>query len=578
MSWSNTACVLLVVSSRYATTDDAPMTPSNCKPALLTVLCSTMLVFFTFSAGAQTPSGIPGSNKAVVDAPAVIPGVNVTNPDFLLGAKPQEAFIPSWFEHGKPGTDALEAFQVLVDAGAHGLNPQDYHVGELSRVFEQTNYNPIEPAMTAKLDDQLTEALVRYLRDLHQGRLNPQILQHRFKAPPLSTFDPRNIIADARIAGRLAQALNDAVPQVPMYNSLRATMNTYRAMGLPPAWHVALPALPARSLKPGEEYEGLAILAARLITLGDLSPSTILPTRYQGELTDAVRRFQVRHGLAVDGIIGPMTLTELDITPPQRVKQMALTLERLRWTPLLYGPRMIVVNVPEFVLRAYETQGNRVKLDLEMRVIVGRALNTRTPIFLEDMRFIEFSPYWNVPRSIARSETLPKLRRDPTYFTQQGFEFVAQDGKVVRSLSSEAIDAVQRGEWRIRQRPGLHNAMGDIKFIFPNDQNIYLHHTPTPQLFSRVRRDFSHGCIRVESPVQLALFVLHDSPEWTEIRIQEAMKAGKSRTIKLEHPIPVLIAYNTAVVKNGGKVHFYPDIYKQDALLEQALRDVGRAH
>jgi murein L,D-transpeptidase YcbB/YkuD len=257
---------------------------------------------------------------------------------------------------------------------------------------------------------------------------------------------------------------------------------------------------------------------------------------------------------------------------------MALTLERLRWTPLLYGPRMIVVNVPEFVLRAYETQGSHVKLDLEMRVIVGRALDTRTPIFLEDMRFIEFSPYWNVPRSIARSETLPKLRRDPAYFTQQGFEFVAQDGKIVHSLSSAAIDAVQRGEWRVRQRPGPRNALGDIKFIFPNDQNIYLHHTPAPQLFSRVRRDFSHGCIRIESPVQLARFVLHDNPEWTETRIDEAMKAGKSRTIKLEHPIPVLIAYSTAVVKNGGKVYFYPDIYKQDARLELALHDVGRAH
>ena len=537
-----------------------------------------MLALFTFSTGAQTPSGIPGTNAAVVEAPGIIPGVNVTNPDLFQDAQLQEALVPSWFERRRPAADAILALKTLADAETHGLNPQDYHVAELSRAFEQAANDHVEPAMAARLDDQLTEALGRYLRDLHQGRLNPEILQHRFKAPPLSTFDPRSIIAEARTAGRLAQALNDAAPEVPMYESLRATMNAYRAMGLPPAWQRDLPAPPARSLKPGEEYTGLATLAARLIALSDLPPSTIVPTRYEGELVDALRRFQIRHGLDGDGVIGPTTLTELNVTPPQRVKQMALTLERLRWTPLLYGPRMIVVNVPEFVLRAYETQGNRVRLDLEMRVIVGRALDTRTPIFLEDMRFIEFSPYWNVPRSIARSETLPRLRRDPSYFTQQGFEFVAQDGKTVHSLSSAAIDAVQRGEWRIRQRPGPRNALGDIKFIFPNDQNIYLHHTPAPQLFSRVRRDFSHGCIRIESPVQLALFVLHGNPEWTEIRIDEAMKAGKSRTIKLEQPIPVLIAYSTAVVKNGGKVHFYPDIYKQDARLEQALRDVGRAH
>lgn len=487
--------------------------------------------------------------------------------------------MPSWFERGRPGADALLVLKTLADAEAQGLNPQDYHAAELSQAFQQTAQNHAEPAVVAsRLDDQITEALVRYMRDLHQGRLNPDALQHRFKAPPLSTFNPRSIIASARIAGHLAQALNDAAPKVPMYEPLRATMNAYRAMGLPPAWQRALPALPARALKPGDAYTGLATLAARLRALGDLPSSAIIPALYEGELVDAVRRFQIRHGLEGDGVIGPMTLAQLEVTPPQRVKQMALTLERLRWTPLLYGPRMIVVNIPEFVLRAYETQGNRVTLDLEMRVIVGRALDTRTPIFLEDMRFIEFSPYWNVPRSIARGETLPRLRRDPGYFAQQGFEFVTQDGRIVRSLSSEAIDKVQRGDWRIRQRPGPRNALGDIKFIFPNDQNTYLHHTPAPELFSRVRRDFSHGCIRIESPVQLALFVLHGNPQWPEIRIEEAMKGGKSRTIRLEQPIPVLIAYSTAVVKNGGKVYFYPDIYQQDARLERALRNVGLAH
>jgi len=509
----------------------------------------------------------------------MVPGVNVANPDLFEGAQSSDAPMPSWFERGRPGADALLALQTLADAKAQGLNPQDYHVAEISQAFQQAAHNRAEPAMIAgRLDDQLTEALVRYLRDLHQGRLNPDVLQHHFKVPPPATFAPRSIIANARIAGDLAQALNGAMPKVPMYEPLRAIMNAYRAMGLPPAWQRALPALPARGLKPGDAYTGLATLAARLRALGDLPSSAIIPALYEGELVDAVQRFQIRHGLDGDGVIGPMTVAQLEVTPAQRAKQMALTLERLRWTPLLYGQRMIVVNIPEFVLRAYETQGNRVELDLEMRVIVGRALDTRTPIFLEDMRFIEFSPYWNVPRSIARGETLPKLRRDPGYFAQQGFEFVTQDGKIVSSLSSEAIDKVQRGDWRIRQRPGPRNALGDIKFIFPNDQNIYLHHTPAPELFSRVRRDFSHGCIRIESPAQLALFVLHGNPQWPENRIEEAMKGGQSRTIRLEQPIPVLIAYSTAVVKNGGKVYFYPDIYQQDARLERALRNVGLAH
>lgn len=554
------------------------MTPLNWNPTLRAVLCGTVLAFFTLSTGAQTPSGAPSQSPVTEEAARIIPGVNATNPDLLQDAPLQEVPVPSWFEHDRPGADAFLALKTLVDAEAQGLNPEDYHVAELSQALLRAAQGQTEPAMMARLDKQLTDALIRYLRDLHQGRLNPDILQHRFKTPPLSMFNPRSIIANARTTDRLAQALNDAVPKVPMYESLRTTMNAYRAMGLPTAWQGALPPLPARSLKPGDAYTGLTTLAARLVTLGDLPSSTIVPALYEGELIEAIQRFQTRHGLDADGVVGPATLAQLEVTPPQRTRQMALTLERLRWTPLLYGPRMIVVNIPEFVLRAYETQGSHVKLDLEMRIIVGRALDTRTPIFLEDMRFIEFSPYWNVPRSIARGETLPKLRRDPAYFTQQGFEFVSQDGTIERSISDAAIDAVQRGEWRIRQRPGPHNALGDIKFIFPNDQNIYLHHTPAPQLFSRTRRDFSHGCIRIESPVQLALFVLRGSPEWTETRIDEAMRAGKSRTIKLDQSIPVLIAYSTAVVKNGGKVYFYPDIYQQDARLEQALRNAGRAH
>lgn len=555
------------------------MTCSNGKSICCSSLLLMVLALCAFTAIARianaSTSGVDG---AAATAPHIIPGVNVDDPRLFQDAKLLEMPLPSWFEHGLPVADAWRALQTLTDAASQGLNPQDYHAADLLRAFQQVAQRRADPAALLELDGALTDSLSRYLRDLHQGRLSPDLLQHHFKAPALSTYDPRSVIANARNASDLAQAMQDAVPKVPMYEPLRAVMNAYRAMGLPSAWQTALPPLPAPSLKPGDAYAGIATLAARLTALGDLPASAALPQRYEGELVDAIRRFQDRHGLDGDGVIGPSTLAQLNVTPAERVKQMALTLERLRWTPLLYGPRMIVVNIPEFVLRAYETQDAGVKLDLEMRVIVGRALDTRTPIFLENMRFIEFSPYWNVPRSIARSETLPRLRRDPAYFTQQGFEFITRDGTVQRALSSAAIEAVQRGEWRIRQRPGPRNALGDIKFIFPNDQNIYLHHTPAPELFSRVRRDFSHGCIRIEFPVELARFVLHDQPEWTGTRIDEAMKAGKSHTIKLEHFIPVLIAYSTAVVKNGGKVYFLPDIYQQDARLEQALQGVGRAH
>jgi murein L,D-transpeptidase YcbB/YkuD len=241
----------------------------------------------------------------------------------------------------------------------------------------------------------------------------------------------------------------------------------------------------------------------------------------------------------------------------------------------MQGPRMVVINIPEFTLRAYEVQDERIVVRATMKIIVGKALNTRTPLFVEQMRYIEFQPFWNVPPSIARGEVVPRLRRDPAYWDREGFEFVA-GGSVVTALSPALLDETVAGRARIRQRPGPRNALGDIKFVFPNNDNIYLHHTPAGSLFARDRRDFSHGCIRVEQPVALAQFVLRDRPDWTEERIRAAMSDGDPTTLRLAEPIPVLIAYGTAMVREG-RVHFYDDIYGHDRRLDAALRERRQA-
>ena len=492
---------------------------------------------------------------------------------FTAGAAPAGTDEFLWFAGGRPTADVREAVHVLSSGAEQGLDPRDYDASGLDRRLQQALQGPPPGAAEqAQLDSQLTAAVALYLADLQDGRVDPRLIHANFEVPRHVPLDTDAFLRDAVRRHRVGDALREAEPRLPMYASLRAMLARYRLLADHPAWQAALPSLPGRKLAPGQTYAGLPLLARRLEALGDLPAGTALPERFQGALLAALQAFQERHGLAPDGVLGPATLQQLNVPPAARVRQIELALERLRWTPFLQAPRMIAVNVPEFVLRAYEVADGQVHVKLTMKVIVGKALATRTPLFDEDMRLIEFSPYWNVPPSIARKEVVPRLKRDPAYFEREGFEFVTAGGAVVTTLAPEHLDAVLAGRWRIRQRPGPKNALGDIKFVFPNQENIYLHHTPAPQLFERERRDFSHGCIRVEAPVALARFVLQDDPAWTEERIREAMANRESNTIRLDQPVPVLIAYNTVVVK-GGRVFFYPDLYGHDRLLDTALRE-----
>ncbi len=499
----------------------------------------------------------------------------------LAGGAAQAAESPvGWLgPDGRPNVEAQQAVALLAGAASHGLEPQDYAVAELQQAVARAGLSPSDDeAGGRQLARGLSLAMQRYLGDLHRGRVDPRRIQHGFDASRGDGFDAAARLRAALRSGQLEQAADAAAPQMPMYQQLRDALAHYRSLVDHAAWQPPLPTLPDATqrgvgkLEPGQPYAGLALLAERLTLLGDLPAGTPVPARYEGALVDAVMAFQRRHGLVVDGVVGRATLAQLQVSPSARVRQIELALERLRWTPLMQGPRMVVINIPEFMLRAYEVRDGRIAVREQMKVIVGKSFDTRTPLFDEDMRFIEFSPYWNVPFSIARAETVPRLRREPDHFERQGFEFVTRDGHVDTTLSEAKLEAVLAGRLRIRQRPGPNNALGDIKFIFPNHDNIYLHHTPATGLFARERRDFSHGCIRVEQPVALAGFVLKGMPGWDEARIRQAMDAGRSATLRLAKPVPVLIAYGTALVK-GGRIHFFDDIYGLDPVLDAALRE-----
>ena len=493
-------------------------------------------------------------------------------PVFDNGLESSTAIFPqislAWFSANRPLRQTHEAITLLEQAGLHGLDSADYHAENLARQLAQADRSELGSEQIAQLNERITHVMRTYVKDLKNGRVDPASVKQKFNRTAITDVEADVLLQNALQQEDLASLPEHITSPIPMYKSLLGVLAHYKTLVGNSAWQTPLPAVKG-SLKLGEPYDGLAGLHARLEVLGDLSPGNAIPTVYDATLEQAVKKFQERHGLEQDGVIGKATLAELSITPEQRVRQIEINLERLRWTPLTTHSRMIVVNVPEFVLRGYHVNMGRIEPQIEMRVIVGRAFNTSTPLFDGKMEFIEFSPYWNIPYSIARSETIPHLRRDPGYLNRQGMEFVIGNS-VSTAVTESNINAVLAGNARIRQRPGPRNALGDIKFIFPNDMSIFLHHTPSVGLFDRSRRDFSHGCIRVEEPVQLAQFILINQPEWTTARIESAMQARKSNTIKLVEPIPVVLAYSTVVVKNN-KTYFLPDIYGQDKLLDQAL-------
>jgi len=287
-----------------------------------------------------------------------------------------------------------------------------------------------------------------------------------------------------------------------------------------------------------------------------------------------VKHFQLRHGLQSDGVLGAGTQAALAVPLSWRVRQIELAMERLRWLPHLGDEPFLAVNIPMFHLWGWDSIRPNGVPSFGTGVIVGRALNTKTPVLVEDMRYIVFRPYWNVPPSILRHEMLPILQRDLDYLDRQNLEIVSGQGDDALPVpaTAESLAQLRAGILRLRQRPGPKNSLGLIKFIFPNDENVYMHGTPAQELFSRSRRDFSHGCVRLEDPIALAEWTLKDQPGWTRERIVAAMNATQSSRVSLTRPIRVILFYVTAVVMpEDGTIRFAEDIYGHDATLDRGL-------
>jgi murein L,D-transpeptidase YcbB/YkuD len=528
----------------------------------------------------QEPSGRDGEFRAAIstavatsDSSARVPRTAGRNE--LRALYEPSAYAPLWIEGaGRPTRDADEALALLRNSFSEGLDPADYDAAPLDRLARTlTTERRARAEDVGAFEAGLSAGMLRYFRNLHLGRVDPRAAGFRVTIPA-DEHDFAAILGSALAVHDVAGAAAGLTPPLALYRGLRTMLARYRALGTNQANDV-LPSLAATARR-GDIHPEIPTLRRRLIALGDLpEEAPIVPLLFDDALVEGVKRFQARHGLQADGVVGKSTLAALAVPIATRTRQIELALERLRWLPHLGDQRLLAVNIPMFRMWAWDAIPPDDAPLFGMDVIVGRALDRQTPVFVEEISEVVFRPFWNVPSSILRNEVLPALARNPDYLERENMEIVAGPGDDARAVPSTAenIARLEAGGLRVRQRPGPRNALGLVKFVFPNEANIYMHATPAPQLFSRARRDFSHGCVRVEDPVRLAEWVLKDQPEWTRDTILAAMHGRNSTRVALPQPIQVILFYITAVAApEDGKVYFSQDIYGHDARLERALR------
>jgi murein L,D-transpeptidase YcbB/YkuD len=456
-----------------------------------------------------------------------------------------------WGDGTRPGEPMDRLIAALNGAGEHGLEPSVYDPAALEAARES-----YDSSNAADTDVRFTYAYLRYAADVSGGAIVPSRIDRTWQAAPPDT-DAAAALQSAVRENRIGESLEDLAPASAPYKGLKQQLARYRAIHARGGWPI-VPDLPA--LRVGQRHPGVAILRQRLSASGDLAESSTAADLVDEPLIEALRAVQARHGLAADGRYTPEVAAELNVTVEDRMEQIGLNMDRWRWLPHDLGERYLLVNIPAFRLDVVENG----KSVVGMRVVAGTKENP-TPVLSDQMTYLVFSPYWNIPPEILKKETIPALLKDPTYLERNNIEVVTGSGNEPAAMDPEEIDwdTVQASSLRFRQRPGPGNSLGLVKFIFPNHFNVYLHDTPADALFGRIERDFSHGCVRLERPVDLAVYLLRDQPDWTGERIESAMHAGVEQTVKLKKPIPVHLVYFTAWEENG-RAHFRGDVYGHD--------------
>jgi murein L,D-transpeptidase YcbB/YkuD len=482
-------------------------------------------------------------------------------------------YRPAWSDKRGPTRLADDLVGALRRADLEGLRSEDYHLAGIEAVLAAVRADAkrgpaIAPDRWAELDLLLTDAFLVYGAHLLAGRVDPETLRPEWVANRRSA-DVAAVLEAALASGHIAGALEKLTPHHQGYRRLREALARYREVAARGGW----PAIPDGStLQRGGRGHPVELLRERLRLEDDLGPAEEGDADLFDEaLEQAVRKFQRRHGLEPDGAVSDATLAALNVRVERRVEQLELNLERWRWLPQDLGRRHIIVNIAAFELEVVDGEA----VVLSMRVVVGRPYN-RTPVLSDTMRYLVLNPYWHVPRSIAAEELLPKVRRDPSYLARYKVRVFPGSSPDAREVDPATVDwsAVTPAAFpfRLRQDPGPLNALGRVKFMFLNKYNVYLHDTPARPLFEESQRDFSHGCIRIQQPIELALYLLRQDRRWNRDALLRALDGAVDRSMPLPEPMPIHLLYWTAWADGDGTIQFRRDIHGRDRPLLEALR------
>ena len=509
--------------------------------------------------------------RQVIDsqpAPVGIPGLRWR---MIQAVYRERKFEPLWTSLNRPTERGLEFINALVGAESQGLRSSDYHLPALrsllARAYDTNLPRDSTPGALSRLDLHLTNTFFEYGTDLFSGRLDPASVDSGwFITERRSGVDTLLLLGLTRET--FAEMVGPLYPPREEYRRLVLGLAQYRALETRGGWD-SIPVPPRLKLKPDAVDSLIPLIRRRLLVTGELKDSAPAdPYRYDSVLAGAVAIFQDDHGLEMDSVIGRGTIEAMNVPVDMRIGQIELNMERYRWLPDNLGARYILVNIPDYHLHAYD-EGKEV---FQMRVVVGKDFDNPTPVFADSMSYIVFRPYWNVPSRILKEEIVPAARKDTGYIAQNNYEILRGREVVDPATIEWAKVDTSRINFYIRQKPGPLNSLGLVKFMFPNQFDVYLHDTPARSLFRRAGRAASHGCIRVERPEQLAQFALSRNPEWDLRKIRDAMQRDSSQQVGLRQKVPVFIVYFTSFVRDGT-VRFRSDLYGTDRRAIARLRE-----